>query len=496
MALLQKGTYNIQDEGWDGDDQSGNKGNQSFTVTIKEVATSKVSVSEESDEEMDDAVINLTIESSSLANLRRYLVCTASRIPQNKTLRTVVTLFRYFILLGHCLCYANDLGAFDNRTLVEEEWQEPVTAVKNAVWSLRFVLLYGVGMIYFPKCHLEKTLSDLRLTRKYWKKARKTIRKIMFALVLFVFVLPITLRVVQMVMPTEQQKPFHWWNIALHVTLSLLSRFFALPLFVAFIHEIYLIYTQIRLYKHNIQRCACKGQSRNDFIDIMGLIRSAERVFQTFLVVQVTLLMVVLIPAVISLAERINEEGRYNQTYVYAPNIQSSKAKLPRNAQSLIELANISQSQHMVYLLTVPLQETPNVTLKQDYEVQYVPKRHTTQKLDTPAIVKAVINALAVFLEMFVLCSLPLFLLAKVSKVMTQLPETVQMLKFRRQEEKGYMIQNKEDLADVLKFLETGRGIQVLDMNLTSVKAALITLLMPFLTTVIHLMLVHVDIST
>ena len=88
-----------------------------------------------------------------------------------------------------------------------------------------------------------------------------------------------------------------------------------------------------------------------------------------------------------------------------------------------------------------------------------------------------------------------LVFLAKLHKIMTSLPEVVRGLKFSEQRENGYLFQNKQILDEMLEDLSTGRGIRILGMNLTGVKAVLVTLLMPFLTTAIHLLLLHVDLT-
>ena len=106
-------------------------------------------------------------------------------------------------------------------------------------------------------------------------------------------------------------------------------------------------------------------------------------------------------------------------------------------------------------------------------------------------------SALGDFLEMLVLYTLPLVFLAKLHKIMTSLPEVVRDLKFSEQRdlEAGFLFQNRQILNEVLEDLSTGRDIQIMGMNMTGVKTALVTLLLPFLTTAIHLLLLHVDLN-
>ena len=110
-------------------------------------------------------------------------------------------------------------------------------------------------------------------------------------------------------------------------------------------------------------------------------------------------------------------------------------------------------------------------------------------------ITKIICGALADFLEMLVLYSLPIVFLAKLHKIMTSLSEVIHDLKYSGQREGDYLFDNDEILSKVKGYLENGRGIRILGIDLTGVKAVLLTLLMPFLTTAIHLLFVHVDLN-
>ena len=79
-------------------------------------------------------------------------------------------------------------------------------------------------------------------------------------------------------------------------------------------------------------------------------------------------------------------------------------------------------------------------------------------------------------------------LLTGLHNEMTSLSEVVQNLEFAEQIENGYLFQGRRVLKDILKDLSSGKGIQILRMNLTAVKAVFITLLMPFLTTAFSLL--------
>lgn len=443
----------------------------------------------------EDAIMNLSLNSQRLSPLRHYLRFTLQWFPKTTTFagKACYTMMQIVVVAGLICCYAFEMGAFGNRSLAQEQWDETVTAAKNIIWNLRMLQMYILGVLYFRKRHLEKMLCEVILTRRYWKKARNTIYKISIAVFLFVFVLPVSSKAFQMTLSTRKVQKFQIKQIVLNVSLSILVRLVSLPIFFAFIHVVYIIFSRIRLFKEEIQKWpeGRKEEARNRFMDIKNMIRDAERSFQPFLVTQLLLLLVLLIPSIFSCAERFQNETHYQQTYSDYMEL-SSAAKIPDNTKNLIFFTNVSSfypNQEVTLLLKIPGQNTtkpPQLML---------PPQHTEYKTDVIGVVKIACGALGDFLEMFVLYSLPLVFLAKLHKIMRSLPEVVQVLKFSEQREKGYLFQNRQILDEMLADLSTARGVQILRMNLTGVKAALLTLLMPLLTTAVHLLFLHVDIN-
>ena len=434
----------------------------------------------------DDAVMNLT---PTLRELRWFLQITFLLFPQNASSarKTFYTAMQLLIVGFLCCCYAFDMGAFHNRSLIQDELDETVTAAKNTIWSFRYLEMYIVGVFYFRKPHLEKMLSEVILTRRYWRKVRRTIVKVSIVVFLFVFVLPVTSKIVQMNLTTKKVESFSIKETLLNVILSVMARIVALPIFLAFIYVVYITFSQIRVFKEQLQKWpgGMKEKARDRFLDIKIIIQDAERSFQTFLVTHLLMLLVLLIPAIFSCAERLQSESHYKQTYTDLMGIRSAP-RLPGNPDNLIA---VNGTFYQRLLFKLPANYGQNTTQPQ------APQKHTVSKTDVAGIAKIVCANLGDFVEMLVLYSLPLFFLAKLHKIMTSLPEVVQDLKFSEQTRYGYLIQNKEIQDEVKGYLSTGRGIQILRMNLTGIKAALFTLLMPFLTTAIHLLFLHVDLS-
>lgn len=167
-----------------------------------------------------------------------------------------------------------------------------------------------------------------------------------------------------------------------------------------------------------------------------------------------------------------------------------SAVKLPGPPENVVGInGTYYQRQQVTFLLKLPENYGPNTTQPK------APQKRTVSKTDVGGIAKIICGNLGDFLEMVMLYSLPLVFLAKLHKIMTSLSEVVQDLKFSEQKKNGYLFQNQQIQDEVKEDLSTGRGIQILRMNLTGIKAALLTLLMPFLTTAIHLLFLHVDLS-
>ena len=458
-------------------------------------------VAEDNSETKEGEIINLSLdeEASSeraerLTGLKTYIRSTFQWFPDTAsfTEKAIYTTMQVLIVGILVCCYSFDMGAFNNRSLVNEEMNETVTVAKNIIWSLRFLELYVLGVLYFRKRHLEEMLSKVILTKRYWKKTQKTIRKAILAVIVCEVIFPIFLKAVQMNLSTQKVASFNVEQISLAISLSLFARLAALPMFVGFIYEVYIIFSHIRLFKKEIQKWPEDKleEARNRFIDITVMIRRAERCFQTFLITHLLLLLILLIPSIFSCAERFQTEIYYQHKYWDSMKLIPA-AQPPSNTGLIVTNVSSFYNNEMGLFLKIT---GPNNTHHQ-VKTYKVPFEHNEKLTDVIEVIRIGCSALSDFLEMLVLYTLPLVFLAKLHKIMTSLPEVVQNLKFSEQKEAGYLFQNNEILDKMLSYLSTGRGIQIMGMNLTGVKTALVTLLLPFLTTAIHLLLLHVDLN-
>ena len=457
---------------------------------------------EDNSETNEDEIIHLSLdkeESSEraerLTGLKAYIRSTFQWFPHtaSATEKAICTTMQVLIVGILVCCYCFDMGAFNNRSLVKEEMDETVTAAKNIIWSVRFLELNFLGVLYFRKRHLEEMLSKVILTERYWKKTQKTIRKAILAVIVCEVIFPVFLKAVQMNLSTQKVASFDMVQMSLAISLSLFARLAALPMFVGFIYEVYIIFSHIRFFKKEILKWPGDKfeEARNRFIDITVMIRRAERYFQPFLITHLLLLLILLIPSIFSCAERFQTEIYYRQKYS-DPMMLTPAAQIPSNTDfTVTNVSSFYKNNEMGLILKIT---GPNNTRHQ-VKTYKLPFEYTDKLTDVKEVIRIGCSALGDFLEMLVLYTLPLIFLAKLHKIMTRLPEVVRDLKFSEQREAGYLFQNEEILDKMVATLSTGRGIQIMGMNLTGVKTALVTLLLPFLTAAIHLLLLHVDLN-
>ena len=398
--------------------------------------------------------------------------------------QVVKTIVQLIILGGLLLNYCHELGVFGNHTLVDIEYNETVTTIKNVIWFARMPLMYILGIFYFRKRHFDNLLQMLNLRARCWRKAKKAIYASFFAVIAFAFVLPLSSKAVQMKLygQVEKNKTFTPKQMSMNLGFSAVARFFSLPMVFVCILAICIISSDICQFKRAIQEWTNgEEEARGRFINIKRVIEHAQKAFQPFLFTQLVFLCVLLLPSIFSVAERLENEA-----------MRSIKGASDRNvivANSTASSLRLNGGETLLIIRPPQLSEVMN-SKEQDLR----PELTEPSKLETSwnGIVIVVCDGLSSFLEMFIVYSFPLLLLTGLHNEMTSLSEVVQNLEFAEQKKNGFLFQDRRVLKDILKDLSSGKGIQILRMNLTAVKAVFITLLMPFLTTAFKLLFLDV----
>ena len=441
--------------------------------------------------------------------LKMYLRVTALWCPSKavveeeavgKKFEVIKTISRLTILCGLILIYFYELGIFGNQTLVEKEYNETVTTIKNIIWSSRMPVMYVFVMFYFPKRHLESLLKEVKLTSQCWRKAKKAIYKSFFAVVVFAFLFPLSSKVVQMTLhrSEETHENFKPKEICKSLVFSALSRFFSLPIIFVFILVVCIISSDIRLFKEQVQKWSgTKEEARNRFIDIKLVIRNAQKAFQPFLITQLVFLCVLLLPSIFSVAERFQTEATNKNTPTDAMNIQEASRSGVDTKHAIFANSTARRLMRLKGDKTVVIDRLPPSLKVMNRSLQgwsQEPKEHTEHQTTSKwGILKVVCSCLSDFLEMFIVYSFPLVLLTRLHNKMTSLKEVVQNLKFSEQTENAYLFRERKVLKEMLKELSSGKGIQILRMDLSGVKAVFITLLAPFLTTTYKLLFLDIQ---
>ena len=415
-----------------------------------------------------------------------------------KKLEVIKTISRLTTLCGLILIYFYELGIFGNQTLVEKEYNETVTTIKNIIWFSRMPVMYVFIMFYFPKRHFESLLKEVKLTSQCWRKAKKAF----FAVVVFAFLFPLSSKVVQMTLHGQgETQTFKSKEICISLVFSFLSRFFSLPIIFVFILVVCIISSDIQLFKEQVQKWSgTKEEARNRFIDIKLVIRNAQKTFQPFLITQLVFLCVLLLPSIFSVAERFQTEATNKETPTNAMNIQEASRSGVDNEHASFANSTARRLMRLKGDKTVVIDRLPPSLKVMNRSLQgwSQPTEHQTehtehQTTSKEGIIKVVCSCLSDFLEMFIVYSFPLVLLTRLHNKMKSLPEVVQNLKFSDQTENRYLFRERKVLKEMLKELSSGKGIQILRMDLTGVKAVFITLLAPFLTTTYKLLFLDIQ---
>ncbi|XP_068702894.1 uncharacterized protein [Montipora foliosa] len=444
--------------------------------------------------DFQDTPVNLSLSSPELTPLRVYLRLTFLWYPSKASFleKLFCTVMQLIILLGLICIYLYGLGTFRNKSVAEEEFKEPVTTVKNFIWSSRTVEMYILGMWYFSTGHLESVLQEVNLTERHWRKAKKAIKRIHLAVIMLVFVFPLSSNAVQMMLHSKKENKedeFGPKTIVPSLLFSCLARIFSLPIVLVFFHVMCIILNHIHKFKHQIKKWPSdeKEEARNRFIDIKVMIRKAQKSFQPFLVTHLILLLVLLLPSIFSVAERFQNESSYQETLTDPKKVQAA-SKGNFGEVNFVNSSSLYNTGEVALILRLP----PKALNTRERVLSQLVKTRTVQETSWRGVVKVVFSGLSDFLEMFILYSFPLVLLTRIHNAMRSLPEVVQNLKFSEQRAEGFLFQSRETLKEMLKELSSGSGIKILRMNLTGVKAALITLLMPFLTTAFNLLFLDI----
>ena len=153
------------------------------------------------DSDFEEQVLEPALE---FTLLKMYLRVTGLWYPSKAAVYTIVQFITIFG--GLMLIYGYELGVFGGHTLVDIEYNETVTTIKNIIWSSRMPVMYVFGIFSFPKRHLESILNlKVNLTARCWRKTKKAIKRSFFAVIVFAFVVPLSSKAIQMILSAQEK---------------------------------------------------------------------------------------------------------------------------------------------------------------------------------------------------------------------------------------------------------------------------------------------------
>ncbi|XP_032237314.2 uncharacterized protein LOC116618106 [Nematostella vectensis] len=450
----------------------------------------------------EDAIMNLRLDSRELRLLNWFIMLAVQRIPRSaaKQFKLFLRGLQYLVLVAMFTYFLYNLGVFKTKTLEDEEWGLTITSLKNVLWNLRYPLFYLVGTVYFRKRHIERVLGQIRLTRRYWNHIRNKLLKHCIYIVLFTVVFPVALRACEMNIPTMTEKTFETRTVVISTVLAVLNRLLSLSVVFALLLVLYLLYAQARSYKENIQKWPDTdvARARDEFIDIIAMIDDFQKAFQALLVFYLGYMVVIFVPGIISWVEMW---GATKYTHIYfttpASSIISGGDNLSAGLGKWISLMNMTQHQKGGLPVILALPQMPFLGQPSSHrKVQQVEVGHEHKDvvIDYYKEIKVVLAAIIFSMELLALYS-PLIIIGKTNNCIHSLKETISRLKFEEQRKGQFMFTSRRAKNEMLEDISIFTGIKLLGMELTTLKTVMITLAMPFLTMVFHVMFKHVDLT-
>lgn len=451
---------------------------------------------DESDVEMivldddEDAILSLSLDSPQMRNLRWFVEL--QRLPSRFITKSPTrwdTIAQLLVIVLVFLLYLNTIGVFHYKTLEGEEMRLTLTSFKNLVWCLRHTLYAVLGLFYFRSTHIDVFVCSLKLNSRSLKKAKRWLRNSCSLMVVFSVIVPVlVLRLVEMQLTpkADKKKKFSTIEVIVNTSLSIAVRLLSMPMVIVFTIVFALLYFQVRQFKKQIQSWPVdkKPEARNFLVDILVQCKKAERGFQPFLIVHITILLLVIIPGVLSFAERVRSEGTYEAT---------RWASLADQEKTFIN-----------NLISKETNGSMNKKISSPILIIKIPTNEKTQTGSTPlppikfgdknAKIRITLQSLA-FLANLLSLYLPLTLLGKINKAIKRIAETIQCLKFEDQQEGGFLFQSRQELDEMLKDLSNAHGVHILGMEITIIKTWLLAVMMPLFTLLLHIMFKHVDLA-
>ena len=389
------------------------------------------------------------------------------------------------------------LGFFGDSTLNHQYFKWfPINAIEEIVWNSRWIISHHLGLYYFCYTrHMEKFLQESCLNQTLWKETSRYLKRICFAVIALVFIIPVLLRPLEL---SYSLAPEDTWWIIMDTALLAMDRLVTAPIFLVFVFEAYVLVRVVKGYGERIKSWpkdyknvpgSGMRAAKQQYIKTHSLIGSVGSHFQLYLALHFLFLLITAFLGVFACAEQLETKVSENHTYFTSATPKYYKrmkiAPFVINPVVKVKMVPIESSQpYLQKLIALKAASKANkaknvlvnVTLKEEITETY------TEASQKQMLIEVGIEAALKILESIVLYMIPLTLMLRLQTKLSIVRQTIVYSDCFEQQENGYLFQDEETIRTMAEFVATCKGITIFGYKMPLFRAFLLSVLAPFLT--------------
>ena len=411
--------------------------------------------------------------------------------------------------------------------IVAAESNLPFTKVHDAVWELKWLLAFIMGMFYYGSGHIERFLAGISLPSHVYRKAKHHGWLYLLSIGLFIIVLPSALHVLQLYDLSKKQNT---GNMKCDVFYTIF-RIVTIPSFCIVTMVLYLIKVQI----DSLGQCLkCTNSNlgvpyaKREITTVKRSIRITDTKLKWYLVCHMVLILIAAFTGIFSCIERLHitmysgngtvgvvvgngireSQHHESQLAVDVTKLRLDLARLEKPMpQNLSRNSYESMSVHWLerktarlaalnkQLLNLSLQAiaeskmkslSPSRNITVNVNSNTGPSQLIVKLLDKSRPFRILMEAIVEFLEVILLFLLPLMLLAWHERAILRITDEIRDLDTEEQRRFCFLIDSELNQKQIVKLLRDMHGVSIFGMRVQFYKAAFITVLSPFVTAILH----------
>ena len=264
----------------------------------------------------DDQILdNPDIEKSSYKYPLIFSGLIGSRTSRNATTKegstcNISKLFTYrlFIFVFIVFVWLFKFDGLLRLKLVVLEKKFPFTVINNLIWELRWVLTYFLCLRMVSNCGLHNFLSHLKITRKQWRKNRKTMQAYIAVVSLITIIIPVGMIILDVnwlnLNRIDDMSPAVWQNVLVALCI-LLYRLIMTPSFCVLSAMLYLLGDHVKTVGKKLYRQKTFKEAHTVVQKMRKLIRDTEKSLQLIIVIHMLLVFCTSFTTAMSTLERL-----------------------------------------------------------------------------------------------------------------------------------------------------------------------------------------------